>query len=195
MVRVTKTGGGVAPAQAARLAAIGVVAVAAAAFGASRPAPGPDRSIDREPLTLLYVGAEDCASCRAWRRDHRDAFLATLDPSRVTYREVIAARTATAFDETTWPEDLRGRLADAQKVGGVPLWIVIKDERRRADAVAGACAAGNGRGRERELISIVGRSTRSGVAKEESDARNRDLARRPPSHCSGLNYIESITSH
>jgi hypothetical protein len=89
----------------------GEILEAAATYGASRPAPGPSQVIDREPLTLLYVGAEDCAPCCAWRRD---AFLASLDPSRVTYREVIAAKTTAAFDEAAWPEDLRATCRRAE---------------------------------------------------------------------------------
>ncbi|WP_046868150.1 hypothetical protein [Microvirga massiliensis] len=129
MQRVRKMVGGIAPAQAARLAAVGLLALAVGAYAASQPAPAPSKVIDREPLMLLYVGAEDCAPCRAWRRDDRNAFLATLDPSRVTYREVIAAKVAAAFDDVTWPGDLRMRLADARKIGGVPLWIVVRDDR------------------------------------------------------------------
>ncbi|WP_046868743.1 hypothetical protein [Microvirga massiliensis] len=54
MERVTKPVGGVAPAEAARLAAIVIIAfVAAAAYGASRPAPGPTQALDHEPLMLL----------------------------------------------------------------------------------------------------------------------------------------------
>jgi hypothetical protein len=128
MQRVRKAVGGVAPGQVARLAAVGLLALAAAAYGAFRPAPGPTQALNHEPLTLVYVGAEDCAPCRAWRRDERDAFLAGLDPSRVIFREVIAAKTTAAFDEVTWPEDLRARLADARKVGGVPQWIVVQDD-------------------------------------------------------------------
>ena len=129
MQRVTKAVGGVAPAQVARLAAVLVITVGAAAYGASRPAPDPDRTADSKPLLLLYVGAEDCAPCHAWRRDKRDAFLASLDPSRIIYREVVAAKTTAAFDEATWPDDLRAQLADARKVGGVPQWIVVRDDR------------------------------------------------------------------
>jgi ribosomal protein L39E len=129
MRHIRKAVGGVAPAQAARLAAVGIIAFAAGAYGTSRPAPSPTRAIDREPLTLLYVGAEDCAPCRAWRRDERDAFLASLDRSRIIYREVIATKTAATFEEASWPEDLRERLADARKVGGVPQWIIVRNER------------------------------------------------------------------
>lgn len=128
MARSGRIGAAGAAARAAR-AAIGLVAVAAAAYAAHRLAAGTDGPEMRDPVTLLYVGAEDCAPCRAWRRDHRASFLAGLDRERVIYREVIAARTAAAFDEDAWPEDLRAQRAVAAKGGGVPQWIVIRNER------------------------------------------------------------------
>lgn len=117
-----------AHAKPARAAAIGLLAlgIAGGAYAAHRLSAGAARPAALPPLTLLYVGAEDCAPCRAWRRDHRAGFLAGLDAGRVTYREVIAARTASAFAEEVWPDDLRAERAAAMKIGGVPQWIVSR---------------------------------------------------------------------
>ena len=43
-------------------------------------------------LTLVYVGAADCAPCQTWARDHRLALLASAQFMHVTYREVISPR-------------------------------------------------------------------------------------------------------
>jgi hypothetical protein len=85
-------------------------------------------------VLLLYVGAEDCGSCRAWRRDHRPAFLASIDQDRVSYREVVAPRLSQAFKEPMWPANLRSFRASAERVQGVPLWLVIRDDRVIASA-------------------------------------------------------------
>lgn len=126
---MTKSDKSRAPAKAARAAAIGLLALAGGAYAAYRYSTGADRPAAPAPLMLLYVGAEDCAPCSAWRRDHRAGFLAGLDPSRITYREVIAARTASAFEEEAWPEDLHAQRIRALKIGGVPQWIVSRGGR------------------------------------------------------------------
>jgi hypothetical protein len=90
---------------------------------------------DRSPagagatVLLLYVGAEDCAPCRTWRREAKPLFLAGLDPDQLEYREVIAPRISQAFDESMWPADLQSHRASAKLVGGVPLWLLIRDGR------------------------------------------------------------------
>ncbi|HEY7383784.1 MAG TPA: hypothetical protein VH743_08955 [Beijerinckiaceae bacterium] len=80
------------------------------------------------PVLLLYVGAEDCGPCRAWRRDQKPAFLAGIDDERVRYREVIAPRLSETFEEPVWPADLRRYRASAERARGVPLWLVIRND-------------------------------------------------------------------
>src|SRR3974390_1215925 len=41
-------------------------------------------------VVLIYVGAEDCAPCRAWRRGPGAEFRASAEFLRLTYREVEA---------------------------------------------------------------------------------------------------------
>lgn len=110
--------------------AAAVAAALAVVLAAVLPLSGdPGRPAAAAPLTLLYVGAEDCAPCRAWRRDHRDGFLAGIDRDRLGYREVIATRTASALAEAEWPDDLRPQREIAVKAGGVPQWIVLRGDR------------------------------------------------------------------
>ena len=113
----------------AALALAGLMAVALATD--SEPDAGPRGS---GPVLLLYVGAEDCGPCRAWRRDHRPAFLASIDQDRVSYREVVAPRISEAFKEPMWPVSLRPFRASAERLQGVPLWLVIRDDRVIASA-------------------------------------------------------------
>lgn len=89
---------------------------------------------DDGPILILYVGAEDCAPCRIWRRDHRPGLIAGMDRNRLHYREVIAPRTVDAFSDATWPDDLRSYVSEAKAVGGVPLWLVVREKRVLARA-------------------------------------------------------------
>ena len=82
-----------------------------------------------DSILVLYVGAEDCAPCRAWRRDDKPAFLASLDKSRVRYREVIAPKLPQVFEEHLWPHDLRSYRSAAERERGVPLWLLVRNDR------------------------------------------------------------------
>lgn len=110
--------------KAAALAVAGLAAVGLAADDAQRSG-----ARGNSPVLLLYVGAENCAPCRAWRRDEKPAFLDGTDPERVRYREVVAARLSQAFEEPIWPADLRPYRASAERAHGVPLWLVVRDDR------------------------------------------------------------------
>lgn len=89
-------------------------------------APGADRG----KLTVVYVGADDCAPCLRWRRERRPAFQSSSAFSRVEYREVIAASLMTALDDRFWPENLRNlRDVVGKDGGGVPHWILLRNGR------------------------------------------------------------------
>ena len=79
-------------------------------------------------LTVVYVGADDCAPCQRWRRERRPEFQRSLAFERIEYREIIAEKLATALEDKFWPEDLRRLRAVVQKDGGgVPYWIVMRE--------------------------------------------------------------------
>lgn len=81
-------------------------------------------------LTVVYVGADDCAPCIRWRRERKPEFQASLAFERVEYREIIATNLATALEDKFWPESLRHLRAVVQKGGGgVPYWIVMRQGR------------------------------------------------------------------
>lgn len=87
----------------------------------SSPSPG------AHDVTLLYVGAEDCAPCRKWQREDGALFQATAEFQRITYREVKSPALFDLLKDEYWLADLRAfrdRLAPGT---GVPLWLVVAD--------------------------------------------------------------------
>ena len=80
-------------------------------------------------LLLLYVGAEDCAPCRAWQKGEGAQFRATSEFARVPYREVKSATLRDILKDENWPEDLRVYRDQLGAGAGVPMWLVIADER------------------------------------------------------------------
>jgi hypothetical protein len=75
-------------------------------------------------LTLVYVGADDCAPCKVWQRD-KIGDVAKFP--RVTFREVKSPTLLDLMKDDYWPEDLRPFRAKLTKGSAVPLWLVLMD--------------------------------------------------------------------
>jgi len=82
----------------------------------------------KHSVTLLYIGAEDCAPCRAWQRDEGASFRSSAEFARVTYREVKSPSLLDVLHDEYWPDDLRGYRDRLGRRAGVPLWLIIADQ-------------------------------------------------------------------
>jgi len=80
-------------------------------------------------VTLVYVGAENCAPCDIWQRNQGTAFRDTAEFHRLTYREVKSPSLLDVLRDDNWPEDLRAYRQTIGQHAGVPLWLVIADNR------------------------------------------------------------------
>jgi hypothetical protein len=80
-------------------------------------------------LLLIYVGAEDCAPCRAWQRGDGATFRSSADFNRLTYREVKSPYLREVLEDENWPEDIRGYRDRLKRSDGVPLWLVVLDDK------------------------------------------------------------------
>ncbi|QOZ51765.1 hypothetical protein [Bradyrhizobium sp. CCBAU 53338] len=78
-------------------------------------------------IMLLYVGAEDCAPCRAWQMGDGASFLASAEFHRVRYREVKSPHLADVLADENWPDELRSYRGELKRSDGVPLWLVVSD--------------------------------------------------------------------
>ena len=80
-------------------------------------------------VTLVYVGAENCAPCDNWQRNQGTAFRDSAEFHRLAYREVKSPSLLDVLKDDNWPEDLRNYRQAIGKHAGVPLWLVIADDR------------------------------------------------------------------
>lgn len=105
-------------------AAVAIVALSVAAWAwHSR------QSIDPADVMLLYVGAEDCAPCRGWQKGERAAFLSSPEFGRVAYHEIKSPHLEDVLKDEYWPEDLRGYRQLLKRSDGVPLWLVVVNDK------------------------------------------------------------------
>lgn len=120
----TLMSGGRAPGARLYLAMSAATAAIVAALLVARALP-PARAAD---LTLIYVGAEDCAPCRVWQNNDGAAFRRSAEFARITYIEVKAAHLHDVLKDESWPEPIRGFRSRLKKSDGVPLWLVVSNE-------------------------------------------------------------------
>jgi len=104
---------------------LAAIATIAAALLVART-PSPARAAD---LLLIYVGAEDCAPCRAWQNGDGAEFRRSADFVRIGYIEVKPLHLHDVLKDEQWPEPIRGYRNYVKRSDGVPLWFVVsKDE-------------------------------------------------------------------
>jgi hypothetical protein len=101
---------------------LGIVAAAAAIVAATLVAKAPARASD---LLLIYVGAEDCAPCRAWQNGEGAEFRKSAEFARIFYREVKSPRLRDVLKDEHWPEDIRAWRSRLKRSDGVPLWLIV----------------------------------------------------------------------
>lgn len=80
-------------------------------------------------LTVVYVGAEDCAPCLVWQRGDGAVFRRSSEFARLSYREAKAPTARDLLKDEYWPEDLRRVRRFVSERSAVPLWFVIADDR------------------------------------------------------------------
>ena len=103
------------------LAAIATIVAALLLSHASPPARATD-------LTLVYIGAEDCAPCRAWQNGDGAAFRQSDEFARITYVEVKAPHLHDVLKDENWPQQIRNLKGRLRQSDGVPLWLVVLNE-------------------------------------------------------------------
>lgn len=113
----------------ARAFGLGATAVLVAAVLAAGARYDPKHENTPANVTLIYVGADDCAPCRIWRRDRWPQFSASSDFKRLAYREVTSTKLFELLDDDHWPQDLRRYREYLDKSAGVPLWFIVADDK------------------------------------------------------------------
>jgi hypothetical protein len=79
-------------------------------------------------ITLVYVGAKNCAPCESWQHNQGSAFRSSTEFQRLAYREVKSPNLFDILHDNYWPEDLRLYRQAISRNAGVPLWLVIVDD-------------------------------------------------------------------
>jgi hypothetical protein len=78
-------------------------------------------------VTFVYIGADDCAPCQAWRKTELPKFEASGLRRRVDFRAVLAAHWSYVADPYYWPADLAWIKDDAHLSRGAPQYVVAQD--------------------------------------------------------------------
>ena len=115
-------------ARRASVIAGGVIFVIAVALGIMKLISPPSVKLQKH-VTLVYIGAENCAPCRIWQRGEGVAFHDSIEFARLSYREVKSPTLFDVLSDDNWPDDLRDYRQAIGQEAAVPLWLVIADGR------------------------------------------------------------------
>jgi hypothetical protein len=102
-----------------------VVVVAVAAIAVTVWAAHAGKPARATEILLLYIGAEDCAPCRAWQNSEGAVFLGSAEFPRIAYREVKSPHLHDLLKDEHWPEEIRHYRERLRRGDGVPLWLVV----------------------------------------------------------------------
>jgi hypothetical protein len=112
--------------QAKALVFVAAAALVAGGLSASAPL-APDED-GKARVTVLYVGADDCAPCKTWRREQFPRFRDSSEISRLTYREVTSPNLFDVLKDDYWPDDLRQYRKTLDKNSPVPVWFIVVND-------------------------------------------------------------------
>lgn len=82
-----------------------------------------------QDITVIYIGADDCAPCQVWRRAHWPPFSSSPEFTRLAYREVTSSKLFDLLKDEYWPESLDEVRSTFNRTPGAPLWFVIGNQR------------------------------------------------------------------
>ncbi|MEZ5822494.1 MAG: hypothetical protein R3D82_16975 [Xanthobacteraceae bacterium] len=111
-----------------RVVVSGLLALAAAtaiiAAVPVAPTPTAARAAD---ITLIYVGADDCAPCRVWQSGDGVTFRQSSEFTRIAYVEIKSPRLHDLLKDEHWPEKVRAYRDSLKRSDGVPLWLLVSN--------------------------------------------------------------------
>lgn len=103
-----------------KVAAVLAIVSVAAAWDSPRIADG-------ALLTLVYIGAADCAPCRVWQNTEGARFRTSPEFAKLIYREVKSPKLQGLLSDEYWPADLRVFRDQLDRRAGAPMWLVVGD--------------------------------------------------------------------
>ncbi|MCC7427828.1 MAG: hypothetical protein IT557_13040 [Alphaproteobacteria bacterium] len=77
---------------------------------------------------LVYVGADDCAPCRAWRQAEWARLRASARFAAFAFHEVRAPRSADLLRDEHWPDPLRPYRVAIPAAAGAPFWLLLHQD-------------------------------------------------------------------
>jgi hypothetical protein len=79
------------------------------------------------PLTVIYIGGQDCPSCAQWKGQYKAKWEASPEFKRVKWVAVDPPSLLKAYESQNWPDDQKPILAKLPSKSGTPRFVVVKD--------------------------------------------------------------------
>lgn len=96
-----------------------------AGLAVAATAGAPARAVPAE-IRVILIGGPDCPPCVRWKREYREAWIASPEFRQVIWEEVEAARFREVYRERYWPGDLAPVLAQIPRKSGAPRFLIVQ---------------------------------------------------------------------
>jgi len=87
----------------------------------------PQAFAQSNPLTVIYIGGQDCPSCAQWKGQYKAKWEASPEFKKVKWVAVEPPSLLKAYESQSWPDDLKPILAKLPSKSGTPRFVVVKD--------------------------------------------------------------------
>jgi len=84
-------------------------------------------ALAQAPLTVIYVGGQDCPPCLQWKNKYRAAWLASPEFRKIQWIEVEPPSLKEAYEARFWGGGLGPILKQLPYRAGTPRFLVVQD--------------------------------------------------------------------
>jgi hypothetical protein len=86
-------------------------------------------AVAQTPLTVIYVGGEDCPPCLSWKNKYKARWLASPEFRKVQWIEVEPASLKQAYQARFWEGELKPIFDQLPRKSGTPRFLVVQNGR------------------------------------------------------------------
>jgi hypothetical protein len=79
------------------------------------------------PLTVIYIGGQDCPNCAQWKSQYKAAWDGSPEAKKVKWVAVDPPSLRQAYNSQNWPDDQKPILAKLPSKSGTPRFVLVKD--------------------------------------------------------------------
>jgi hypothetical protein len=79
------------------------------------------------PLTVIYIGGQDCPNCAQWKSQYKAAWDGSPESKKVKWVAVDPPSLRDAYSSRNWPAEQKPILDNLPSKSGTPRFVLVKN--------------------------------------------------------------------